>query len=176
MAGEVAELKRLDLSKDEFEANGTKYYIRNSLTITRFIEYEKLQSDVGFGKSFQGIYNDLDTAIGLANKGKGVEAWNVLFNLRDGIAQKLENRMHPSLLLCSLFIITEGEDITIYDEKVMNKKIDDWVKEGFDVTDFFQLAGNFVTGYIEVLNEVSQDISESQPEIQSAITGKMSKK
>jgi len=174
--GEVAELKHLDLSKDEFEANGVKYYIKNSLTITRFIEYEKLQSDVGFGKSFQGIYNDLDTAIGLANKGKGVEAWNVLFNLKDGIAQKLENRMHPSLLLCSLFIISEGEDITIYDEKVMNKKIDDWVKEGFDVADFFQLAGNLVTGYIDVLSEVSQDISENQIGQELNIKGEPPKK
>jgi predicted nucleotidyltransferase len=154
------DLKHIDFKDSSFTANGTEYFIKNTLTVERFMHFEKLQVHVGFGKDFKAIFKDLDMAITLADKGKGVEAWSIILNMRNGVAQKLEDRMHPALLLCTLFVITKDEDITQWDEELGKRKIDDWRKEPFDMNDFFRLAANLVTGFIPILNELTQDISK----------------
>lgn len=154
------ELKKLPFDKGEFTANGKVYKIKNTLTVTRFVEFEKLQNHYGFGLSFDQIVEKLKTSIDYANKGKGIEAWNIILNLRDGIASRLEDRSHPALLLCSLFIVTEDEDLTTWNEKEQKAKIDDWNKEGYDVNDFFVLASNLVTGFLPIYGEIFRDTSK----------------
>ena len=153
------EIKRLDFSKDSFIANGKEYFIRNTMTVERFSQFEKLQNHYAFGLSFSQIHDKLKDAVDFANKGKGVEAWNVIFNLKEGIVYRIEDRMHPALLLCSLFMVTENEDITKWDEQLAKHKIEDWKKEGIDINDFFQFASNFVSGFIKIYDEISQSIS-----------------
>lgn len=159
------ELKHIDFDQPHFEANGTKYYIKNTLTVERFIEFEKLQNHFGFGLSFSQVVERLNKSIDFANKGKGVEAWNVIFNLRDGIAGRIEDRTHPALLICTLFIVTEKEDITTWNEKEQSSKLEDWRKEGIDIQDFFQLTSNFVKDFIKIYRETSQNISQIEREM-----------
>ena len=156
------EIKRLDFSKDSFTANGKEYFIRNTMTVERFSQFEKLQNHYAFGLSFSQIHDKLKDAVDFANKGKGVEAWNVIFNLKEGIVYRIEDRMHPALLLCSLFMVTENEDITKWDEQSAKVKIEDWKKEGIDINDFFQFASNFVSGFIKIYDEISRSISLNQ--------------
>ena len=157
-------LKKLDLSKDEFTANGTKYFIKNTLTVKRFIEYEKLQNHFGFGLGFQQLHDKLKDSIDLANKGKGVQAWNIIFNLVEGIAHRIDERTHPALLILSLFVVTEGEDLSTWVEKDQTKKFDDWNAEAIDINDFFELAVNLVRGFLPIYNEIIKDISAKIPE------------
>ena len=156
------ELKRLPFDKGEFTAGGVKYKIKNTLTLARFVEFEKLQNHFGFGLTFESIVKKLNESIDYANKGKGVEAWNIIFNLKEGIAYRLEDRTHPVLLLASLFIITEDEDLTQWNEAEQKIKIDNWNKEGYDVNDFFQLASNLVAGFLPIYEEVSQSTSQKE--------------
>lgn len=156
------ELKKIDFTKDHFTANGREYLIRNTLTLERFIQYEKLQNHYAFGLSFSQIVGRLEQSINYANAGKGVEAWNVIFNLRDGIASRLEDRKHPALLLCSLFIITPDEDLTTWVEADQQRKFEDWNKEGIDIYDFFTLASNFTKDFTKIFSEISQSISQLQ--------------
>ena len=165
------ETKRLDLSKGTFEANGVKYFFSSQMSIDRFIEFERLQAHVGFGKDFKNIYEKLKTAYDHLNKNKLADAAVIIHNLVNGIAQNLEGREHPILYMCALFVNREGEDIKLYDEDVAKQKIDDWRKEGYSIEDFFQLAFNFVEGFIPAYNEIIQNISQ-EAEAMVSNTGK----
>lgn len=168
------EIKHIDLSKDSFTANGTEYLIRNTLTVERYKQFERMQNHYAFGLQFKQIYDRLEQSIDLANKGKGIEAWNVIFNLKEGIVYRIEDRQHPALLICSLFMVTRDEDITTWDEALAKRKIEDWTKEGIDINDFFQCASNFVNGFIQIYDEISQSILKGMPVKEKKPTGKSS--
>ncbi|MFA5715147.1 MAG: hypothetical protein WC998_05380 [Candidatus Paceibacterota bacterium] len=157
----MAELKHIDLSSNILHANGVDYEIKYSLTVERWKTYEKLQNHFAFGLAFDEIESKIKQSIDYANQGKGIEAWNIIYNLREGIAYRLEDREHPALLLMSLFILAPGEDITTWDEESQKKKIADWNAEGYDINDFFQLAANFVKNFLPVYKEIFPNISQS---------------
>lgn len=170
------EIKHLDLSNDRFEANGTTYYIRNTLTIGRFPVFEKLQNHYAWGLEFEQLYNKVNQIKELFDKGKSVDAFYLLENTRLGIKDRVENRQHPALLICSLFMVTENEDITKWDEAIAKKKIEDWKIEGYAINDFFQFASNFVKGFIRIYNEISQDILKEEEKGKSNSIDKKSSK
>ena len=169
------ELKKLPFDKGEFTACGVKYTIKNTLTLARFVEFEKLQNHFGFGLSFKALYDRLEAIRELFDKGKSVEAFASFWNVKEGIAYRLEDRTHPVLLLCSLFIVTEDEDLTTWNELDQKVKIDNWNKEGYDVNDFFQLASNLVSGFLPIYNEVSLTSSQKAT-VRPNFTGKKSSK
>jgi hypothetical protein len=154
------ELKQIDFSASEFMANGTRYLVKTNLSVERFKWFEKYQVYFGFGRDFKGIYDQLVKSVAFADKGKGLEAWNIIFNLKEEIGKNLDNRSHTAMYICALFIVTEDEDLTKWDEQMAQKKIDDWNAEGYDVNSFFRLAANLVNGFIDILEEVFQDISD----------------
>ena len=166
----MKELKKIPLDKGFFEAGGVKFFIKNTLTVERFKQFERLQNHFGFGKSFSDIYADLKFAMELANKGKMVESWNVIVNLRDGIKNNIDEKEHPALLLCTLFAVTENEDLTKWTEEAATEKIALWNKEGYDVNDFFRLAANLVTNFIPILDEISQSILEGEKRVKSLLS------
>lgn len=170
------ELKKIDLSQSSFEANGVTYYIKDTLSVERYREFEKYQVTFGFAREFKQIYDMLVKSVDLANKGKGLEAWNIIFNLKEEIGKNnLDNRMHNGMYICALFIVEENEDLTSWDEQLANKKIDNWNKEGYDVNSFFQLAANLISGYITVLEEIFQNTSEVAATIEAMETMNQSK-
>lgn len=162
----MKELKHLDFNEKSFIANGIKYSWSGSLSLARWQEFEKLQPRLGFGKDFETILKNLNTSIDLANKGKGIEAWNIIINIKSGISYKLENRLDTALHIAGLFINREDEDVTKVDEVLFKEKINDWTKEGFDAMDFFSLASNLVGGFVQALQETSLNTLE---EIQTDI-------
>jgi len=154
-------LKQIDLNAPSFDANGVTYYIKNSLSVQRYREFEKYQVTFGFAREFKQIYDLLVQSVDLANKGKGLEAWNIVFNLKEQIGKNnLDNRHHNGMYICALFIVTETEDLTTWDEHIADVKIANWNKEGYDVNSFFRLAANLVNGYIDTLDEIFQNTSE----------------
>ena len=157
------ETKRLSFTGGkvtEFEANGHKYKFCKTISIDRFVEFERLQAHVGFGKDFKGIHAELVGAYELLNKSKPADAAVKISNLVNGIGWNLEKRDHPVLQMCALFLNREDEDATKFDEDLVSEKIADWREEGYSIEDFFQLAFNFVEGFIPILNETIQSISE----------------
>ena len=154
------ELKTLDYNQSSFEANGKTYYVKNSLSVERFRHFEKYQVDFGFGRTYKSISESLRKSIELANKGKGLEAWNIIFNLMNAVGDSLDKRVNNGMLICALFIVTEDEDLTKWDEQEQLNKINDWNTEGYDVNSFFRLAANLVEGFIGDLEEVLQNTSE----------------
>lgn len=156
----MAELKQLDWNATEFEANGIKYYVKQSLSVERFRWFEKYQIDFGFGRTYKSIADSLKKAVEFGNKGKGIEAWNIVLNLISAIGDGLEKRSNNAMLMCALFIVTEDEDLTKWDEQEQMAKINNWNKEGYDVNSFFQLAANLVHGFIDDLEAILADTSD----------------
>ena len=150
------ELKHLDQAKSTFEANGKKYRISKSLCIERWRHFEDLQAMVGFGRSFDDLFKsfkDIWSALDEKGGAKVASASIICHNAMTGIKTKLEERHHPALMMCTLFINYDGEDEKVYNEETMKSKIDDWQKEGYDINDFFTLAWSLVPSFIETYNE-----------------------
>ena len=53
----MKEVKHIDFKQKSFEANGNKYSWSGSLSLARWMEFEKLQPRLGFGKDFETILN-----------------------------------------------------------------------------------------------------------------------
>jgi len=154
-------LKTIDLTAGSFFANGIEYFIQDTLSVERYRWFEKYQVTFGFAREFKQIYDMLVKSIDLANKGKGLEAWNIVFNLKEEIGKNnLDNRHHNGMYICALFIVEENEDVTVWNEQIADKKITNWNKEGYDVNSFFRIAANLVNGYIDTLEGIFHNTSE----------------
>lgn len=163
------DLKQIDFTKGDFMASGKRYFVKQSLSVERFRWFEKYQVDFGFGRSYKSISDSLRKAIELGNKGKGIEAWNIILNLVLTISEGLDKRTNNAMMICALFIVTDDEDLTKWDEQEQLEKIKNWNDEGYDVNSFFQLAANLVTGFIEDLEEIlsgTSELAEALKEIQ----------
>lgn len=156
----ATEFKQIDFEKPDFQANGKTYFVKQTLSVERYRWFEKYQVDFGFGRTYQSIADALKKAVELGNKGKGIEAWNIVLNLIRSIGEGLDKRTNNAMMICALFIVTEDEDLTKWDEQEQAKKIEDWNIEGYEVNSFFQLAANLVQGFIEDLEEILSDTSE----------------
>lgn len=165
------ETPRLNLEEKTFKANGNTYYYSQNMCIDRFIEFERLQAHVGFGKDFKNLYDEMKKAYEHFNTNRFADGSVIIHNLLNGIGQNLDKRDHPVLQLCALFINREGENVKIFDADLNDQKIDDWKKEGYAIADFFQLAFNFVEGFIPAYNEIIQNISEEASKMAKSNTG-----
>lgn len=163
-------MKNIKIEDGAFEADGRKFFINETLTIDRFIEYERLQNSMGFNMSFKQIFDNIKEAYTLINGNKLVDGGIKLHNLMNGIAQKLEGKLHPALEICALFIIEEGEDVTKYDEATIKSKIDAWRKEGYSMQDFFTLAVSLVEGFTESYKDFTEGISKTVELTEQRIT------
>lgn len=165
------EAKRLDFEKRPFtfEANGNKYHSTQTMSIDRYIEFDRLQAHVGFGNDFKNLYDKMKESYEHMNKMKMADAAVIIHNLMNGIAQNLDKRDHPSLQMCALFLNREGENAAVFDEDLMAEKINDWKKEGYAMQDFFRLAISFVDGFYDAYEEISQSISALEERVASSI-------
>ncbi len=143
-----------------FTANSVKYLVHTSLAIERFMEFEKLQIKVGYGVDFRNLFQRINRSFDYLNEGRPADAAVILHNVMAGVADNLEDRENAILLLCSLYICREGEDLTKYDAKLNAEKIEDWTREGIPVDNFFVLAFNLVNGFQPIYKTVSQSISD----------------
>jgi hypothetical protein len=106
------------------------------------------------------IFNKLKVVYEELDKGKFGQPIIIVHNLMNGIAQRIENRKHPAMELCALFINYKDEDREHFNKDDITKKIEDWSE--YAVNDFFQLAANLVGGFIAIYNEISENTSKRE--------------
>lgn len=147
------ELKTIDFSKKHFECQGRNFYVKDSLSFTRYKELQKINLEFGYSASFHEIYKNVKAAFDFLNQMKPAEGAIVLHNILYGIVS-LDEKDDPALRICALFIDEEGEDVTSYDEGKTREKIECWGKE-CDVAPFFQLAANLVPQFLDAYKFVS---------------------
>lgn len=147
-------LKQLDLKQKEFTANGNKYFIMDKISIDRYAVYQELLPELTFGTSFGEMFRQLKNAYNHLNASKFADSAVIIHNLMSSVASvEQSQRVHPALKMAALFINLEDEDTGVYDEPKILNKIEDWRKEGYDISCFFSLALNSIEGFREAYNE-----------------------
>jgi len=153
-------MKKIDFEASYFEADGRKFYMGESLCIERFMEYERLQNSMGFNLSFKQVFDKLNEIYALQNSNKFLDSGIKLYNLMNGIAERVDGKIHPALEICALFVNEEGEDGTTWNKEMAKSKIDAWKKDGYDMQDFFTLAISLVQGFTTAYEEFTENISK----------------
>lgn len=150
-------LRTINFETDKsFECQGRKFYLRESLSFTRYRELQKLNLEFGYSATFHDIFKQIRTAWDFLNATKLGEAAVVLHNIMYGVVS-LEDKEDPALRLCALFIDEDGEDPAVYDEAKMKEKIKCWSDSQLDVTPFFQLAASLIPGWMPSYKDISQN-------------------
>lgn len=138
-----------------FEANGRKYKIRSAsegIPIKRWTAYEKLNLMFGYNATIDKLYQNQQLTKGMLNDillQRAESSYSVIDVIQHqdsilaGLIDFSKARVNKAFYLCTIFIVQEGEDIHNWDSDLAEQKIDDWIKEGFDSTDFFLLARIF---------------------------------
>ncbi len=153
------EVKELDFN-NPFIANGRTYRVKTRLSVARWIQFEIAQIELAHGVSFADMIKNWQTAYDLANKMKLADIAVLAHNQLTSIATRLEDRTHPVLKICSLFVNYDGEDEIHWDEDLVKEKQNDWTEEGYSMQDFFQLAYQLVPQLLAVLDETSLSTSK----------------
>jgi hypothetical protein len=152
-------LRQLELGKQTFEANGKTYFIEPHVSAARFQEMQLLEIDLGFGMDYKSMFENLKALYGMINEMQFADAAVTVHNMMDGIGL-IEEKHHPIMRYCAMFINREKEDRRKVDELIVTAKIKDWEEEGIDYHSFFQLALSMVRGLKENLEKHIQDTSE----------------
>lgn len=153
------EVKRMNFNLPYFEACGIKYHMNKVLSVERWRKFEDLQPLLMFGRSAQDLFNMTKRTYEKYNEGKYADGAVLLHNMMLGVKEHLEQRYHPALMITALFFNAEGEDQKTFDEDLMNKKIENWQKEGYAMEDFFTVAFNMVPGFMKIFEDDLKDIS-----------------
>jgi len=164
----VNPVKKIDFAQNfmlcekEFEGNNKprKYYFHDSLSVSRYEIFEDLEMLVAKGRSYADILRSERKIHDYLNKGLILDAGIENYNSMELVKQKVERRFHPAMQLVALFVNQEDEDMAEYDERVMEKKMNDWKNEGFAMADFFSLAFSLLEGFLESYTEISQESLE----------------
>jgi len=149
--------KRIDFNKPYIEANGKKYKFVNELTINRFKELDKMEVEFFYGFDMQRMFEKLKASFEDLNKNNIADASVKIYNLMKGIADRIDEREHIVLRICSLFLVTEDEDVTVWSDELAKEKAADWAAEGYSMSDFFSLAATSLPGFLKSYEEVSAD-------------------
>lgn len=153
-------LKTFDIKTKQFNANGVDYFIEmGGISMARFIEYEKLQIELGYGVTFIQLYDAIKESYELTNKQKFADLAVKLYNILQGI-KTFEERRVPAFELCTLFINTKDENRSVITKEMIDKKIADWEAEGLDSVPFFQLAVSSLQNFSTAYNVAIQIASE----------------
>ena len=152
-------MKRIDFSKP-IPANGKTYKVASELSINRFRILEELEIEFYYGFTMQDMFTKLKETFELMDKGKIAQSSVKVHNLLSGVADRLDKREPVMLRICSLFLITDGEDVNEWSEELAKGKIDDWSKEGYAINDFFSLAANLVPGFMKDYEEILEGTLE----------------
>ena len=157
------ELRTINFDDKYFECGGKKFYVKDSLSFSRYKVLQELNLEFGYSANFHETFKQIRIAWDHLNNLRLGEAAVVLHNVMYGIVS-LDEKDDSALRMCALFIDEEGEDPAVYDEGRMREKIACWSENSLDVSPFFQLAASLCPNWIPVYKLVSQSISEKAKE------------
>ncbi len=172
MANELKELDVEKLTKDcYFIACGKKFILNEKLSFDYYREFCRIQPEFAYNVTFSTLFNNVKNAFE-SLKDLKINAMKVsdiqeplirLWNIMEGV-KNFEEKSDPALRICSLFLITEDENITVFDKTVMDEKINLWAKE-YSINGFFVLAANLVIGFRSAYEIVLLSYSEKPQQI-----------
>lgn len=148
--------------------SGKRYYITKKLNVVRYVEFQTLSLSLAYGVNFQQFYNNLNDLKKILddipkNKKTFTDAVMYLHGLQTSILDSSQTKFDVSLYLCTLFIVSEDEDITSWSMEEADNKIKDWVQ--YDSQDFFFLCHHFVSGLVDEIKKLESSINRLNNQI-----------
>jgi len=134
-------IKRIPEGAKSFEANGKKFILHESLTVSGWEKSEELRLELEVGSTVKDLVGQIKEAYEHLDKSKPASAAIVLYNAISGAERIVEGRPHPLLFLLTLFARPEGSKDE-WTEAEATEWINDFKIEGYAVTDLFMLAGS----------------------------------
>ena len=176
----MSNLIKIDFEKGRLKTPNHTYYIKDSLSIDRYIEFELLQAPAAYGMTFSDIYTQDEQVLLLFNKGNMAEAISVIVNRRQAMKNmsiptnsaglKVDKRHHGILQIAALFLVEKDEDTKTFKQEVNDEKIQDFLESGVDYKDLFMLVVKLVPGLLTALEEVSRITSLAEAVMNEAKT------
>lgn len=160
-------LKKIAPDAKEFMANGRRYRVVSSLTVSRYEDFELFQLEVGIGRSFEAIQQSINHAYRLCNRVvKGEEVFAelaiVLRDMSIGAALAGTKTPHAVLKMCALFLVRDEEDLSRCPNELIEDKINDWREEGIDMGYFFTFALLTIPGFLQAYRSASRATSSAK--------------
>ena len=160
-------LKKIPPDAKEFTANGNRYRVVSSLTVSRYEDFELFQLEVAIGRSFESIQQSINHAYRLCNRVvKGEEVFAdlaiVLRDLSIGATLAGTRTPHAVLKMCALFLVRDEEDLRSCPNELIEDKINDWREEGIDMGYFFTFALLTIPGFLAAYRSASRDTSSGK--------------
>lgn len=158
----------------EFEANGTKYYIRSAkegIGIERYTKLRQMLSIVGFDATFAdqvaAINRIKKYANSLVTKDPQLDKlFAEIANMEEAIT-RTDRKFDFSMYAATLFIFTEDEDLTKWDERLAEKKIKDWNDAKIHEHDFFLLVSLWPVQLIELWEKSQRHLILAKTKLES---------
>ena len=173
----MTEKKGIGKDQKQFTANGTNYKIltaEQGITAVRYFEYEKLKVQYCIDASFESIHaaikesNDILNKVILGQNTGGKSVVHVITTLQQ-VAEKCANtaqitagRLMYMMLICTLFIVVDGEDLTKWSLTDAENKINDWQAEGLGFEPFFVLGLDFFKQLNEIFTRLTDAGSQGE--------------
>lgn len=153
---------KIDLTKNGFETVRHKYKFLTEISIDRFIVYQKHEPEFTFGLTWDTIYDKMIEIYNHLNRSRLMDAGIIVKEILDNVGTNKAKayQYDGMLMLATIFIVREDEDIEIFSYDVAKQKIDDWKGAGIDYSSFFSFVANCTRNYITKLEEISQSTSE----------------
>jgi len=154
-----------------FGKSGKKYVFLDTLPIDYWISYQELIPEVSFGVDFKNLFLTCKQAYEALTTGneilKGHKlAADLLYNQMSAIKTFASEKRHPAVLrMAALWIVTEDEDLTRYDSRIVDQKIEDWKNTGIAMEDFFLLCAQ----KIESFKQIYLDFHRTEKELENGI-------
>lgn len=152
--------KEIDVQSGQFVANGNTYFIQpEKITPYRFQVWQSMSLELSENATFSSLYDAFQNIFNASTQGNDMLSSNhkVAETSYNAMQQMKDIRMSSNIHLkfCALFINRDGEDVTRWDDALVEQKLNDWKKEPFDMSVFFSLAMSQVPGLIARLNDTS---------------------
>ena len=154
-------IKKVDFSTGQFEANGKTYFVQSGLTISRFEKYQKLEIEAAYPRSLADLQKEHEALYVELNKMRIVEACRRVYDLVRA-KEVVGVTSDKWLRIAALFINTEDENCSDCSDDLLERKIDDWRKEGYDFSDFFMFAASTSRNLTEIYEKSTQIFSNDK--------------
>lgn len=159
----MGQLKEIKFDELKFTANNKEYFIEQSVSYSRWIEWRRIQPQLGFDCDFGTMQQQLRKAYDFLNQRdqKPLDAGNIIYNLMSGIASAMDDKHIPLVMrLCALFMNTLDEDRVTFSDELVRIKVDDWNKEGISMNSFFLFAISSIPNFLPSYESITRDISQ----------------
>jgi hypothetical protein len=154
-----SKISKITVKNDSFTLDGVQWHIEDDVTIGRLPELEKMLHHFINGVELTEQQLILKAAYDDLNEVKVVDAGRKLYNLLNATIIKNATSINPKLLIATMFINREGEDLTKWDVALAESKIKQWSKYtgGF----FFELADRLSSGILIKIYGISEAYSKA---------------